>query len=412
MMRSAPRSLRFLLSCAALALAASHAQAQVCEGNIFLTTQAQVDAFDCTEVTGDLSIGLPTAPTTISDLSGLSELISVGGHLTLANIGTLTSLVGIENLTSVGGSLVFYSMGALASLDALGGLTSVGNGLQIDNNDALTSLNGLGGLTSVGGNLKISRNHSLTDVDGLGGLTSVGGNLSISNNGALTSLDGLGGITSVGGLVVANNNALTSLDGLEGLTSVYYLQIDNNDALTSLDGLEGLTAVDFHLQIYMNGTLENVDGLASLTSVGSWLIISDNPSLSECTVGLAPLLLEGEIGESVSIRSNAPGCNSVEEILAGVDAEDGATPLVTGLAAPYPNPTAGAATVTFTLAEPGDVRLAVYDALGRRVRTLAEGPRAAGVYEASLGAGLPSGAYVVRFEAGGQAFTERVTVVR
>lgn len=51
-------------------------------------------------------------------------------------------------------------------------------------------------------------------------------------------------------------------------------------------------------------------------------------------------------------------------------------------------------------------------ALGRRVRTLAEGPRSAGTHEVTLGAGLPAGTYVVRFETDGEAWTERVTVVR
>ena len=411
-MRSTRRSLRLLLSCAALLLATPAAQAQVCEGNVWLTTQAQVDAFACTEVTGNLSIGLPTASTDISDLSGLSELTSVGGHLPISNIA-LTSLAGLENLTSIGGSLSLSRHPSLTDLDALGGLTSVGVGLWITDNDALTNLDGLEGLTSLGGDVTLSRNPSLTDLDGLGGLTSVGGSLRTSFNDALTSLAGLGGLTSIGGgLMLESNNALTSLAGLEGLTSVYFLEILSHDALTSLAGLEGLTSVDFHLRIQHNDVLTNVDAFASITSVGGFLRVSENPALSECTVGLAPLLLEGEIGGGTNISNNAPGCNSVEEILAGVSAEDGAAPLVTGLAAPYPNPTAGAATVTYTLAEPGEVSLTVYDALGRRVAVLAEGSHAAGAYEASVGAGLPAGAYVVRLEAGGQAFDERVTVVR
>ena len=61
---------------------------------------------------------------------------------------------------------------------------------------------------------------------------------------------------------------------------------------------------------------------------------------------------------------------------------------------------------------PGAVTLTLYDALGRRVRTLAEGPQAAGAHELTLGAGLPAGTYVVRFETDGEAWTERVTVVR
>ncbi len=117
-----------------------------------------------------------------------------------------------------------------------------------------------------------------------------------------------------------------------------------------------------------------------------------NPNLTECMVGLAPLLLEGEVGSYIYIAQNAPGCNSYWEAIGGaVDAEDEATPLVTALAAPYPNPSAGAATLSFTLAESAEVTLTVYDVLGRRVVTLAEGQQAAGEHEVTFGAGLPAG---------------------
>jgi hypothetical protein len=129
-------------------------------------------------------------------------------------------------------------------------------------------------------------------------------------------------------------------------------------------------------------------------------------------VGLYDLIANNGVEGDIFIADNASGCNSVEEILISVNAEDEATPLVTGLAAPYPNPTIGAATLAFTLAEPAEITLTLYDALGRRVRTLAEGPQPAGEHEITLGAGLPAGTYVVRFEAGGQSWTERVTVVR
>ena len=104
----------------------------------------------------------------------------------------------------------------------------------------------------------------------------------------------------------------------------------------------------------------------------------------------------GGIGGLITITDNAPGCNTICETVGqesgcGVDTEDEATPLVTALAAPYPNPSAGAATLPFTLAEAADVRLTAYDVLGRRVATLVEGPHPAGAHEAAFGAGLPAG---------------------
>lgn len=211
-----------------------------------------------------------------------------------------------------------------------------------------------------------------------------------------------------------SSDPISSLSNLNGLTSVGgLLSIRDNAALTTLTGLDNLTSVGIHLRVIQNAALTNLVGLASLMSVGVDLYVHDNAMLSECTVGLAPLLLDGTLGGTPYIYDNAPGCNSYWEALGGaVDAEDEATPLVTALAAPFPNPSAGAATLAFTLAEPSDVSLTVYDALGRQVATLAEEMQPAGSHEASFGAGFPAGTYVVRLTVGEEAWVERVTLVR
>jgi hypothetical protein len=79
----------------------------------------------------------------------------------------------------------------------------------------------------------------------------------------------------------------------------------------------------------------------------------------------------------------------------------------------YPNPTRGQATVEYALPEAREVTLEVYDVLGRRVATLADGEKPAGRHEASLEARrLPSGVYFGRLEAGGETRTQKITVVR
>lgn len=78
----------------------------------------------------------------------------------------------------------------------------------------------------------------------------------------------------------------------------------------------------------------------------------------------------------------------------------------------YPNPTRDRITVGYVLAAPSDVRVTVYDALGRQVRTLFEGTQAADAY--ALGfevSGLASGAYLVRVETA-EATASRAFVVQ
>ncbi|MDX1418437.1 MAG: T9SS type A sorting domain-containing protein, partial [Rubricoccaceae bacterium] len=95
-----------------------------------------------------------------------------------------------------------------------------------------------------------------------------------------------------------------------------------------------------------------------------------------------------------------------------------ALPATFALRGAYPNPLRRQATVAFDLPEPADVRLEVYDVLGRRVAVVQAADVEAGAsrtlrFQAE---GLASGAYIFRLEAtmasGSVAETGRLTVVR
>ncbi|PEN07111.1 hypothetical protein CRI93_08225 [Longimonas halophila] len=78
----------------------------------------------------------------------------------------------------------------------------------------------------------------------------------------------------------------------------------------------------------------------------------------------------------------------------------------------YPNPARGPATVRFATPERQDVRIALYDLLGRRVQTVVD-TNAAGRTEAQLDVSdLASGTYFVRMQTDGFTDTQRLTVVR
>jgi hypothetical protein len=83
------------------------------------------------------------------------------------------------------------------------------------------------------------------------------------------------------------------------------------------------------------------------------------------------------------------------------------------LQAPFPNPAQGAITLRYTLAEPTDVQLQVYDLLGRRVTTLTRTQVEAGRHELQTSVhDLAAGTYFVRMVAGGTVETQRLTIVR
>ena len=78
-----------------------------------------------------------------------------------------------------------------------------------------------------------------------------------------------------------------------------------------------------------------------------------------------------------------------------------------------PNPAVGRALVPFTLDRPADVRLAVYDALGREVAVVAERAYGAGAHAEVLDtSALAPGTYVVRLVAGADVVLRTIAVAR
>jgi PKD repeat protein len=87
-------------------------------------------------------------------------------------------------------------------------------------------------------------------------------------------------------------------------------------------------------------------------------------------------------------------------------------PEALGLTA-FPNPTRGAATIRYHLVTATDVRVDVYDALGRHVATLVDATEAAGVHDVVWSAtSMPSGVYVVRIVHGAAMQQQRLTVLQ
>jgi hypothetical protein len=93
-------------------------------------------------------------------------------------------------------------------------------------------------------------------------------------------------------------------------------------------------------------------------------------------------------------------------------------PAVLSLAAPRPNPAAGAVRLRYTLPTAGRVTLRVYGLSGELVRTLEDGARAEGVYDLAWdgrdrqGRAVASGVYFVRLEAMGRDLTRRLVWMR
>lgn len=292
-------------------------------GTIVIASQADVDNYitnygGCTDMRGSIQISNVTdlsflnnltsldgslqikdSPS-LTSLDGLQNLISVGAHLRINNVG-IVNLNGLEQLTRIGGG---FHLIELPQLNSLSGLSSLGfaNAIEINNNPVLTSINSLQNLTSVGVYIEIHENPSLTslngfqrlasvgqslygeihnlkihgspllaDIDEFQNLVSVSGDVSFHNLG-ISDLDGLASLTHIGrGLYLDRLPALISVSGLSSVTTVSSIWINDIPLLTSLNGFQSLTGIDGDLQIHEGAVLADVTGLLNLVSVGGGL---------------------------------------------------------------------------------------------------------------------------------------------
>jgi hypothetical protein len=79
----------------------------------------------------------------------------------------------------------------------------------------------------------------------------------------------------------------------------------------------------------------------------------------------------------------------------------------------YPNPFNAQTTIRFVLPKSQDVDLAIYDLLGRQVKTLIDEYRQAGIHTVTIDAsGLSSGVYFYHLQAGDLGETKRMILLK
>ena len=138
------------------------------------------------------------------------------------------------------------------------------------------------------------------------------------------------------------------------------------------------------------------------------------------------LRLEGgpRAGEVLLRQGRGPGADvrALASSAPSATLQEGSGPLQVGLRAlpeqyalhrSAPNPASGPATISFSVPEQTRVEIGVFDVLGRKIATLAEGQKEPGRHDVRLDAGaLPSGTYFYRMSAEGFSETRRLEVIR
>ncbi len=136
------------LSCIIFLLFSFSNWAQSClpEGITF-STQGQIDSFainypGCTEIEGDVKIQESTS-NNISNLIGISQIVTIEGNLVIRSNKSLLTLNGLENINSIGESLSIRSNTMLSNITSLQNLFSIGGSIAISSNNELQDLSGL-----------------------------------------------------------------------------------------------------------------------------------------------------------------------------------------------------------------------------------------------------------------------------
>ena len=131
------------------------------------------------------------------------------------------------------------------------------------------------------------------------------------------------------------------------------------------------------------------------------------------TVWATGTLDAGTLGAWATIDAPGDGSQAAMLEISTAVTDGPLAPAVWQLGAAYPNPFNPTTAVPFVAPQAGEVRLSVFDVLGRRVATLLDGPVAAGEHRVVWDAGTSaSGLYLVQLEAAGQRQTRPLTLVR
>jgi hypothetical protein len=184
--------------------------AQTYTGNLYLLSQADVNGFSYSEVTGSLTI----SGTDILDLSPLSGLTRVGAYIAIIDNTVLVDVDGFQNLTDVGSGIYVYDNTNLVSFSGFDALLQTGDNIDFWYNDSLVTVAGFSSLHTAGWSLEFGGNAVLTSIPDFKSLQTINSSLFILDNVSLPSITGFKALQNVDwSFDIPGNTSLTNLCG-------------------------------------------------------------------------------------------------------------------------------------------------------------------------------------------------------
>lgn len=170
----------------------------------------------------------------------------------------------------------------------------------------------------------------------------------------------------------------------------------------------GVVVGDFHHKYGVVDPFHDASGPMVITGSHNWSSSAETDNDENTLIVHSGPLARQYVREFARRYSESGGSGSITRV-----DDANAVPAEVALLAPYPNPFNPSTTVRFTLPEAADVRVRVFDLLGRPVAELTAGPRPAGTFTTTWEAGgSPSGTYIVVLETGARRLARKVTLIR
>ena len=246
---------------------------QTClQNGITFNSQSEIDNFiidypNCTEILGDVNF----YDLNITNLNGLSNIVSIGGRLSIEDCDNLTQLSGLDNLTHIGGVFVLEHNNSLSQLTGLESLTQVDGAFILITNQSLTDMSALSNLETLGNEFYMQNNNAITSLPTFSNLTSLVGELDLRNNHLLSNAGSFPALESIGGINIRNlPNEFLPLDisGFSNITTVNDKIHLLSCGVTSLDGFQQITTIQGRFDIELCPNLVSTSAMSNLTFVG------------------------------------------------------------------------------------------------------------------------------------------------
>ena len=220
--------------------------------------------------------------------------------------------------------------------------------------------------------------------------------------------------TAKSGQIIATLNSTGRI--IDSDLRLFYMIIQDSILYTGTNG------DPIHHQVYRQ-VLPTMDGRSIAINMGETL--RDSATFSIPTTGYAPPYVEEDCQVIAFLQSNTTkniwqsARIPLLSLLTGVEGEPNKGPTVrTSLLPCYPNPASGDVRLSYNLATEGQVRLAIYDVMGRRVKSLVNNRQLPGRHtitwdgRSDSGAKVSNGVYFYKLDAEGFTSTKKLTILK